>query len=185
MDNEFNRDFNLAIALLTPKEKEYYDYIVNHIHNVHGVWEELQKMKPDFLNDDFNWSSIDELLRKHDLSKLDTTEFAGYAQWFFPTNDGPKNKSWFQRAWLCHMHKNPHHWQYWVVYGTPQSVALKMPFSYLIEMLCDWTAMSLKFKNAPSIWFAGQEVLIHEDSLQEIMKYLPTFDKIYEKLVKE
>ncbi len=50
----------------------------------------------------------------------------------------------YDRAWLHHLHNNPHHWQYWVMPpefnpdGDHDNGCLKMPEEYVLEMIADW-----------------------------------------------
>lgn len=45
----------------------------------------------------------------------------------------------FDVAWLKHQHRNPHHWQHWVLRNDNGStVALAMPAKYIGEMVSDW-----------------------------------------------
>lgn len=80
----------------------------------------------------------------HDMSKLLPSEFFPYLNFFYgkqkTTNNfyvpGKDNK--FDTAWLKHQHRNPHHWQYWVLSRDERSIScLEMPEKYMIEMLCD------------------------------------------------
>lgn len=42
-------------------------------------------------------------------------------------------------AWLKHQHRNPHHWQYWILtQDEDKPVILEMPMRYRKEMLADW-----------------------------------------------
>ena len=84
----------------------------------------------------------------HDLSKFSWIEFRAYADNFF----GDKKRTDFDYAWLHHQHKNKHHWNYWVV-DQKKKTALPMPDKYLVEMFCDWKAMSRQFDNDIDGWF--------------------------------
>lgn len=45
----------------------------------------------------------------------------------------------FDRAWLAHQHRNPHHWQHWVLREDSGKIkVLEMPVRYAVEMVCDW-----------------------------------------------
>ncbi len=45
----------------------------------------------------------------------------------------------FELAWLKHQHRNPHHWQYWVLENDDgNTVLIPMPKRYWLEMVCDW-----------------------------------------------
>ena len=51
----------------------------------------------------------------------------------------------FNYAWLQHIHRNPHHWQYWVLINDDPDlgeIILDMPDVYIIEMICDWWSFS-------------------------------------------
>ena len=50
-------------------------------------------------------------------------------------------KSEFDIAWLKHIHRNPHHWQYWLLYCDDGTLsALPMSIPYIFEMICDWAS---------------------------------------------
>lgn len=69
---------------------------------------------------------------KHDLSKFMPSELFPYAKYFYVSKSD--NKENFELAWLKHIHRNPHHWNYWVLDGE----ALPMPKKLVKEMVCDW-----------------------------------------------
>lgn len=80
----------------------------------------------------------------HDLSKFRPSEWFAYANTFYGS-DGSKlynPTSEFDVAWLLHQHRNPHHWQYWILReDNPESGELKileMPHKYTLEMVADW-----------------------------------------------
>jgi hypothetical protein len=110
----------------------------------------------------------------HDWSKFLPSEFIPYARKFHgPTpnfgwlrarfhgrpNDEQNLKDWkaqldlaFNVAWLKHQHRNPHHWQHWLLAedtrskrlevpqtsGSPRAFALPIPERYIREMVADW-----------------------------------------------
>jgi hypothetical protein len=91
----------------------------------------------------------------HDLSKFRPSEWIPYTDYFYGNypsiNDiyGDKRNvisRWkedvaeeFDNAWLIHIHRNPHHWQFWVLYYDDGGVgAREMPEEYVKEMLADW-----------------------------------------------
>jgi len=72
----------------------------------------------------------------HDLSKLLPSEWLPYCRYFYCDANSAKD---FDMAWLRHQHRNPHHWQYWVLrMDNGSTVAQPMPRKYVFEMLCDW-----------------------------------------------
>ena len=81
------------------------------------------------------------LLLLHDISKFYPSEWFAYAHAFYKP-DGTKRYSEtneFNRAWLFHQHRNPHHWQYWQLkQDEGGSLPLPIPKKYILEMLADW-----------------------------------------------
>lgn len=69
-------------------------------------------------------------------------EFAKMPVWFKSEYFGPTKESVgddFDAAWLRHIHRNRHHWQYWVLREDSGEVkCLPMPDRYRREMLADW-----------------------------------------------
>lgn len=87
-------------------------------------------------------------LMVHDESKFSIHEFRSYAKHFH----GGGYPSGFARAWLHHMHYNPHHWQHWIFPDgfTPKSSnvengVVQMPNSYALEMIADWMGASMAY----------------------------------------
>ena len=95
----------------------------------------------------------------HDWSKFLPGEFLPYAQYFygekypsiyeyhgdhrnFALNSGYYKEAVeraFDRAWLAHQHRNPHHWQHWVLReDSGATKVLPMPYRCAMEMVCDW-----------------------------------------------
>lgn len=89
----------------------------------------------------------------HDWSKFRLSEFIPYARYFY--GDYPKYKTgaktcWphlfkedidrrFDKAWLFHIHRNRHHWQYFLLREDDGDVKnIPIPVIYLKEMLADW-----------------------------------------------
>lgn len=78
----------------------------------------------------------------HDNSKFGPTEFFSSARNFQGTRspiDVEKEKRGYSLAWQHHKGHNPHHWEYWIDnVGTRTNTPIKVPYEYVIEMLCDW-----------------------------------------------
>jgi hypothetical protein len=91
----------------------------------------------------------------HDWSKFRPSEFIAYARYFYgdyPKYDDvmgdAKNRivlykedidRRFDTAWLYHIHRNKHHWQYWLLQeddGPQKNISI--PVKYLNEMVADW-----------------------------------------------
>ncbi len=177
------------IETRTEKEREYLAYIDTHIKTVQSVWLALQEHLTDcYWLDDCYYFIIDDRIKRHDKSKYDSYEFGGYRQFFYPENENEKNAIAFNHAWNHHQKTNAHHWEYWILIGTRGKIeALKMDLPSIIEMLCDWTAMSVKFKNKPSIWFDAnkEKMVLHHDTLQAILHWLPLFDDVYNQMTEK
>lgn len=88
-------------------------------------------------------------LREHDNSKFSIEEFPYYVRNFHGDKGDPDG---FARAWLHHIHNNPHHWQHWIF---PDGFAPKgsnvingvveMPKRYALEMVADWMGASMAY----------------------------------------
>jgi len=87
----------------------------------------------------------------HDLSKLRPSEFFPYVNFFYSNekeeNDSRQNRYGkpdiedikFDTAWLKHIHRNPHHWQHWILQKDDgENKCLPMPNKYKKEMIADW-----------------------------------------------
>ena len=58
-------------------------------------------------------------------------------------------------SWLYHIHRNPHHWKYWVLINDDPDegeIILDIPYNYIIEMICDWWAFSWNKGNLNEIF---------------------------------
>ncbi len=80
-------------------------------------------------------------LEIHDNSKWSNEEFYAYVKHF----EGGGAPDEFARAWLHHLHLNPHHWQYHIFpeRHTPKDSdveqgVVQMPADYALEMVADW-----------------------------------------------
>jgi Family of unknown function (DUF5662) len=72
----------------------------------------------------------------HDWSKLTPAEWSPYVRNFYTDR---KDQAAFDRAWLHHQHRNPHHWQHWLLREDDgDTKALPMPESLVREMVADW-----------------------------------------------
>jgi hypothetical protein len=85
----------------------------------------------------------------HDLSKFSATEFIPSAK-YFQGNRSPieaeKEKNGYSKAWMHHKGHNPHHWEYWVDFGSSgEPIPAKIPYKYVIEMMCDYVAAGMTY----------------------------------------
>ena len=142
--------------------KEYNRYLDEHINNVHAAacWmadtlDTIKELGSDVVNTAF------KNICNHDGSKYTPEEYDPYDDYFY----GEKDNDAFNRAWLHHIHSNPHHWQHWVLITETDNeniFALEMPKEYVFEMVADWWSFSLKSSNLQEIfdWYDAHRFLI-------------------------
>lgn len=161
----------------------YAAYLQLHRNDVLTGYHWLQEHLPDTAAlVDYN------KLWDHDNSKRSKEEFEAYDAYFYGGNRSFRVVNDFNRAWLHHIHANPHHWQHWVLFeddpssGTPYK-ALEMPQDDALEMVLDWWSFS---------WAKGNllDIFSWYDSHKDIIKLHPktrsfveaTLQQIREKL---
>lgn len=87
----------------------------------------------------------------HDLSKYGITEFCSSAKYFQGSRspiDAEKEDIGYSIAWQHHKGHNPHHWEYWIDnVGTKQNDPIRIPYEYVVEMVCDWVGASIVYSN--------------------------------------
>lgn len=88
---------------------------------------------------------------KHDLSKYSVTEFKEGAKYFQgdrSPNDKEREENGYSKAWVHHMGRNPHHFEYWRDYqGIKKEMhPVDMPYNYIVEMFCDRVAACKTYK---------------------------------------
>lgn len=85
----------------------------------------------------------------HDLSKYGKTEFCSSARYFQGNSspiDAEKREKGYSFAWQHHKGHNPHHWEYWIDnVGTRKNDTIKIPYEYVIEMICDWVGAGIVY----------------------------------------
>lgn len=73
----------------------------------------------------------------HDWSKMTPAEWGPYVRTFYDKERAREGE--FDRAWLHHQHRNPHHWQHWLLREDDGPLkALPMPDGLVREMVADW-----------------------------------------------
>ncbi len=97
----------------------------------------------------------------HDLSKWSDEEYLPYANYFYG-DESVKNKDVFNRAWLHHIHNNPHHWQHWLL----GDKVFEMPRRFAIEMICDWVGMAITRTGDMTDWLisSSNEISLHPNT---------------------
>ena len=179
-------DPKYRIGKVTPEmEKSFKEYISNHIDMVrknakllyeHGLISgELAKLISD----------------THDRSKLEEPEFTPYVKrkWFEKT----ANKDLYEEmdddikdAIVHHVTHNAHHPEYWSDdyrgFETSDPCHVNdMPEGCVIEMICDWKAMSEERGNTPRVWYdktRDTRWIFDEKTNRLIDKWLKAFEEI-------
>ena len=160
--------------------KEYDEYLKEHIG---GVRKAAQWMKDNLLITEelsceecvkFNYN-----VARHDFSKYDSEEYDAYDAYFY----GEKDEYAFNRAWLHHIHENPHHWQHWLLvnddgkYRDPDKVIpLEMPRVCALEMVADWWSFSWKSGNLHEVfkWYENHKgnIVLHHNTREYVERVL-------------
>lgn len=159
------------------KENEYKQYLALHRNYVTKAFEWFQENLPNiFEHGGLNYKvDIEMNVLFHDASKYLDAEFFPYMEYFYGSGE---NQEEFDKAWLIHIHKNPHHWQYWLLYEDEGDVkALDMDYPYIIEMICDWWSFSFKTGNLKEIfsWYEDHKHVIKlSDKTENLVKKILT-----------
>ena len=132
---------------------EYDQYLRRHKANVQKGLDWLKENLPEVLEkaEHLDW----QIGIAHDQSKSDPEEYAAYDAYFYGRNRSYACVQNFRRAWLRHIHLNPHHWQHWVLINDDPKdgeICLEMPYNYIIEMICDWWSFSWNGGNLDEIF---------------------------------
>ena len=120
----------------------------------------------------------------HDLSKLLPSEFIPYANYFYGESLESKEsaKAKFEEAWLFHQHRNPHHWQYWILQNDSDGVKiLDIPEKYILEMFCDWVGAGKAITGKRDVinwWDKNKEVILLSDKTTERIEELMDEERI-------
>lgn len=84
----------------------------------------------------------------HDLSKYSPTEFLEGVKYFSGSYSpimNCKRERGYSPAWLHHIGRNKHHYQYWYDYAAPVSSPI-IPYPYFVEMVCDTLAAGIVYQ---------------------------------------
>ena len=156
-------------------------------------FENGEKLSIDTLAMDQIIKDLELEVKAHDLTKFSNEEFPAYRMRFFPTDTEKKQmeadsdyaasvEASFQAAWEHHYHENKHHANYWMyelddngeykLLDTP----IVMPVVDILHMICDWSAMSIKFQNtnSPVDWYindADKEKGYMHPNTRKIVEY--------------
>lgn len=157
----------------------YDNYLYEHRNNVRkGIEWILSNLNLVSLYAD----SIRELGKIHDESKNNPDEYKAYDEYFYGNNRSNEVVEDFNKAWLLHIHRNPHHWQYWVLINDDPElgeICIEMPANYVVEMIADWWSFSWKVNNLYEIfkWYElhKDHIKLHENTrklVESILKHM-------------
>jgi len=116
----------------------------------------------------------------HDISKISPDEWFPYARYFYgkypkwedlpafakeyfnPLTEDRVERE-FNLAWLKHIHRNDHHWQWYILREDSGTVkCLEMPYDSVLEMVSDWIGAGKAQGNGDDVvnWY-----FVHEDKM--------------------
>ena len=156
------------------KEQEYLDYINEHIGNVRKAYNmymvpllNMNNISPLVSDEELKTAirNLEPLLDTHDASKFSDAEFDGYRCKWHPTKaEEAKMKeddefaklirARYDVCWEHHYTVNQHHPLHWV--DTETKISKDMSLDAIVEMLCDWESMSLKFGTSTVEWYENK-----------------------------
>lgn len=146
---------------------QYDEYIKEHKANVYKAF---QWLLYNGVIDDYDENVLNEAKYLceylHDESKYSKEEYDAYDKYFYGRNRSYAVVQDFNKAWLHHIHANPHHWQHWVLINDDPNqgeIILDMPDEYIIEMICDWWSFSWKQDKLDEIFTWYEE---HKDHMK-------------------
>lgn len=125
--------------------REYDLYLEQHRGNVAKGFYWIRENLPELLIDIPDVYYEHQICYMHDYSKNYPDEYTAYDTYFYGGNRSYQVVQDFNKAWLLHIHRNPHHWQYWILHNDDPGegmVVLDMPYNYILEMICDWWGFS-------------------------------------------
>ena len=93
----------------------------------------------------------------HDLSKYSWQEISicKYYEGTRSPHEKAREVLGYSPNWMNHYHKNKHHWNFWLdIESFPNQVrAVKMPYKYVIESVCDMVGASKAYNvNSDQNW---------------------------------
>lgn len=148
---------------------QYDQYLTNHKANVKKGFEWIRDNIPELLKSEFDLEH--QIGFAHDQSKTEKDEYDAYDAYFYGGNKSYSVVQDFNKAWLIHIHRNPHHWQYWILINdSPEEgeILIEMPYNYILEMICDWWAFSWAKGNLNEIfsWYEERKdyIRLHNSS---------------------
>lgn len=165
---------------------KYNLYLAQHKENVVNGFCWIKENLPELLINISGVSYEHQICSSHDLSRNESDEYEAYDAYFYGESRSLKVMQDFRYAWLNHIHRNPHHWQYWILNSDGCEMVLDMPYNYIVEMICDWWSFSWYIGNLYEIfnWYDEYKNCIKlSDKTRKTVEDI--LDKIKEKLEEE
>lgn len=110
----------------------------------------------------------------HDWSKFSPAEWGPYVRTFYAKHKARPGE--FDRAWLHHQHRNPHHWQHFLLREDDGDLkALPMPESLAREMVADWMGAGRAITGRWEVraWYsANAHKIVLADETREVVESL-------------
>lgn len=159
---------------------QYDQYLFNHKSNVKKGFDWIRDNLPELIKTgfDFEW----QIGLNHDQSKTEQDEYDAYDAYFYGGNRSFSVVQEYRKAWLLHIHRNAHHWQYWILINDdPEEgeILMDIPYNYILEMICDWWAFSWAKGNLKEIfaWYDEHKnyIKLHpntRDTVESILNQL-------------
>lgn len=125
----------------------------------------------------------------HDWSKLSPAEWFPYVQTFYGRDatyyrDAARRgfflrlprgygQAAFDGAWLHHQHRNPHHWQHWLLREDDgPTKPLRMPYKLVREMVADWMGAGRAITGEWGVasWYEAnaEKMVLHPEVRQQV-----------------
>jgi hypothetical protein len=92
---------------------QYDQYLARHRANVKRGFDWLSENLPGLMTNTLTAGWNTEFA--HDQSKNEPDEYEAYDAYFYGNNRSYEVVQRYQRALLLHIHRNPHHWQHWIL----------------------------------------------------------------------
>lgn len=169
--------------------KQYDLYLEQHKGNVRKGFYWIKEHLPELILTEGPYKLDDyeqQICFAHDASKTDPEEYDAYDAYFYGNNRSFAVCADFDRAWLRHIHRNPHHWQYWILINDdPKNgeKVLDMDYIYTLEMICDWMAFGIGKGNMRElfVWYNEHKRYMKlSDNTRTLVEHI--LDLILEKL---
>lgn len=172
---------------------DYDAYLSQHKANVKKGLDWIRENLPELIGNDISFNgTVDyewQIGMAHDESKTQPDEYEAYDAYFYGGNRSYDVVQAFNKAWLMHIHRNPHHWQHWVLINDEPDegeVLIQMPYNYIVEMICDWWAFSWAKGDLTEIfkWYEAHKdhIKLHEASRASVEYILNRIEEKLEEL---